>query len=281
MAWNKPITRGADGGARRKSGTLISAKGVVAALVVVFGAFAAWLFIGGNTPDKPQRRIPDRKAIKNATPSLPRSEEPVRETAQPQPVPVSNATDRARNIWQGKEVRSWTTVTNGQRIVESIVTSDGKLHRVISDYNPDGFTSSTDQIFAMVVGGDDDGPAAPTPALSNGKSLDREFRASLEKPIVINDDDSETVRAIKERVAAARAEMIEMIDGGSSFAEVIEEARKIKNENFETRTKAIDEYREILRSGDKEGASEYLFKINLALQQMGIKEIPEEGESEE
>ena len=155
---------------------------------------------------------------------------------------------------------------------------------MFGDCKPNALSAfSTDQVFAMVVGEDDDAPpGAPTPALGGGTALDREFRASLERPIVINEDDPETLKVLKERISAAREEMAEMLDGGMSFADVITEARQIRAENYETRTKAINEYREILKSGDREGASEYIFKVNLALQQMGIKEIPEEeGEHEE
>ncbi len=99
------------------------------------------------------------------------------------------------------------------------------------------------------------------------------FLKSLKKEIVINDDDTEEVKAVKERVRLAREEMRAQVEGGLKPREVLDMVEKMRREYAATRRQCIEEMLRIRDSGDAEGTRKYITTINLALQQMGIKEI--------
>lgn len=277
MAWNRSSN---DGRARspsapRRAGTARPiVRGAIAGVIVVLGAAVAawWLWPTGDSAGEtavPQarQRIKEVASAQRGEAPRPQDEKPAAE-AQP-----TNLTDRAKMLWRGKPVKTWNVVTNGVRVEQLIVTADGLRYKMIREL--DVLPTGTDQLLAMALS-DRNGGGAPMPG-GDSKQLDKQFLESLKKPIVINPDDSEAVRNVKEAVAAAREEMAELLKSGRSFSEVLAEAKQVNKENHETRTKAMAEYNEILRSGDKEAAEQYLFKVNLALQQMGIEEIPASG----
>ena len=132
---------------------------------------------------------------------------------------------------------------------------------------PPTFDTASDQVIAMAIQADEHG-MAPIPL---GKDLEREFLESLKKDIVILDSDDEQTRALKESVKATRAEIKKLMDEGMSFNQIMQEHQKLANENAKIRDDATLELKKILESGDVEGAKAYKRKINLALDQMGIK----------
>ena len=103
---------------------------------------------------------------------------------------------------------------------------------------------------------------------------------ALKKPIVINNDDSKEVREVKERVRAARKEMLELIAEGKSANDVIREWQQMQEDNATVRLDAATKVRELLDQGDREGAEQLCKKYNEILEKSGIMklELPEEGE---
>ena len=99
------------------------------------------------------------------------------------------------------------------------------------------------------------------------------FMASLDKPIEILDTDSEAVRAVKQRVIDARAEVKALMEKGLSFQEIMREHQGLVNDNASIRTKAMIEARAILEGGDQEGAETYIRTMNHAFAEMGIEPI--------
>ena len=132
---------------------------------------------------------------------------------------------------------------------------------------PPTFDTASDQVIAMAIQADEHG--MPPMPLSGG--LEREFLESLNKEIVILDTDDEQTRSLKESVKATRAEIKKLMDEGMSFNQIMQEHQKLANENAKIRDDATLELKKILDSGDVEGAKAYKRKINLALDQMGIK----------
>ncbi|MGN0889815.1 MAG: hypothetical protein ACI4UY_13155 [Kiritimatiellia bacterium] len=132
---------------------------------------------------------------------------------------------------------------------------------------PPTFDTASDQVIAMAIQADEHG--MPPMPLSGG--LEREFLESLNKEIVILDTDDEQTRSLKESVKATRAEIKKLMDEGMTFNQIMQEHQKLANENAKIRDDATLELKKILDSGDVEGAKAYKRKINLALDQMGIK----------
>ena len=132
---------------------------------------------------------------------------------------------------------------------------------------PPTFDTASDQVIAMAIQADEHG----MPPMPLSGDLEREFLESLKKEIVVLDTDDEQTRALKESVRATRAEIKKLLDEGMSFNQVMQEHQKLANENAKIRDDATLELKKILDSGDVEGAKAYKRKINLALEQMGIK----------
>lgn len=184
---------------------------------------------------------------------------------------VISGTDRHR----GKRVVSRTFETNKFKLVEWIVTEDGRRYKVMRD-PPGSFKTGTDQILAMALANMEDGRTAPMPGLSE-KELQRGFKESLSVPIEILDSDSDKVRALKMAVKEAREEMAMLVENGGNATEALQEHLKLKEENAKVRRQCLAEYRELLKSGKSEDAANYLRTVNIALQQMGIAALPESG----
>lgn len=139
----------------------------------------------------------------------------------------------------------------------------------MSSFPPPVFETASDQVIAMALQANEHG-MAPMPL---SPDLEREFIASLTKEITIFDTDDAQIRALKESVRTARAEIKKLLDEGQSFTQIIQEHQRLANENARIRDNATLELKWILDSGDIEGAKAYKHKINAALGQMGIKEL--------
>ncbi len=132
------------------------------------------------------------------------------------------------------------------------------------------FNSASDQLLAMALGGE---PGQDVPPLPLGPGVDHDFRESLKRPIVINDDDTEEVKRIKETVKAAREDMLKILEEGGTVEAALREHERLQRDNNKIHREAVLEYRRILESGDEEGAAEYMRIMNTAFQQMGIAPI--------
>ena len=105
------------------------------------------------------------------------------------------------------------------------------------------------------------------------RDLEREFRKSLENEIVIADDDSPKVKALKMTVKQAREDMKAMLDQGMTMQDIIREHQKLANENADMRNSAVSELKRLLEDGDYESATKYADEVNQVFRQMGIMEL--------
>ena len=135
---------------------------------------------------------------------------------------------------------------------------------------PQTFSNASDQVMAMIASADASGAIPPLPI---SRDIEAEFLASLKQEIVILDTDDEQTRALKQAVKETREEMKRLVDSGLTVAQVLAEHQKLANENAKVRNEAMLELKQMLDSGDIEGAQKYKRKINIALQQMGIAEL--------
>ena len=256
----------------KSSGTGSSkSRGLIAGAIVVALGLCALLFVSrglfdgekDTEPKKPTKTAPAKKTT--TAPSTTPSAAPVAQPGAP--------ADPDADIPPDKRIlkESYTIKTNGHgKIIERFRTADGKSHMVIGHVEP-VFEAPSDQLLAMAMGGRSDGLGAPPP-MPGGVSNEA-FLESLKKEIVINDDDSEAVRELKQKVIDARAEVLEMVKEGSSLDDILAEHHKLAMENDEIRRECQQELKRLVDSGDMEGAQKYRDTMSLALSQMGIAEL--------
>lgn len=281
MAWNRPENGEANSRSlQKRSGDRYGfaycwrnrpIRGTIAGMIVVVGAgIAAWWLwpedgaAGSSKP--PYRDGLIREAMPAKKPSS-GAGQAASDRAATNEAAVAVATN-AVEMFRGQRVVKKTVVTNGSYLITRVYTADGNFHR-IEDWvmPPDGLPSSTDQLLAMAIGGDDMPPIPVAPG------ADAEFRKSLETPIIVLHTDSEEIKAWKRSMNEARLQMKDQLDAGKTFAEVIAEHQEMTRHNTEMRAKVQAELVKIVDGGDMEGAKQYLETMNEALDSMGIKPI--------
>ena len=177
--------------------------------------------------------------------------------------------ERIKEKWLGIDIDHKTVTTNGQYILETIFTTDGKMHRYAHSSRPRIFNNTSDQVLALATS-DPDG-TAPLPGL--GKNFEEDFIKSLNSEIVINSDDSPEVRKIKENVILARKNLLAAIEEGQSAEDVIRMDREAKLQTSELRNIAVRGLHIYLEKGDEEGAALYLETMNKKLEEMGLMKL--------
>ena len=261
--WNRPAANQPTvkkGGAKAPS----KVKGIVAGIVTVcaLGGLCLLMFSGGDDAPKAKAEKKPTK-IKEVTPAPAPKAAAAKVAAEVKPT-VNLPPEK-----QIVEMISSKTNDDGL-VVERYRTADGKTHSRQIPPKP-MFETCTDQAIAMALIGEASGHSMPPIPVSS--NADEEFRKSLEKDIVIDDADSDEARRIKLAVKGARESIREMMDKGMKFAEIIQDHQKEVNDNVSIRNGVIKDVKQFLAEGDRESAEKYLFKVNIALQQMGIEEV--------
>lgn len=160
------------------------------------------------------------------------------------------------------------------KIVEIWHDPQGYRHTVVKSSRPPVFKHVTDQLLAMAVAAAQH-PNSPPPPLPNmkGIDLDKEFAKSLMTPIVVSDEDSDRVKAVKTAVLQARSDMIELLGSGMSVQQALEENRAILTENAKLRGAAVKELKALIKLGDGEAAEKYRKEVNATLEKMRANPI--------
>ena len=170
----------------------------------------------------------------------------------------------------GRAVVEISATTNADgTVIERIRTDDGRILSKVYSVAEPIFGYATDQLLAAAVDGDSDGPPMPGATAVDEKL----FLESLKKPIEFLDTDTPDIRALKEKVVQARADMAELLSQGRGFAEVLAEHRKMQEENAAVRREVAGELQALVESGDTAAALEYRKRVNAALEQMGVKPL--------
>ena len=180
-----------------------------------------------------------------------------------------------KELWLGKEVKEHRVVTNNTLVVETFVTVDGKIHKYYHDERENVLPSAADQILALMTATDDGFGAPPLPAMVN---FEDEFGSAIRTEIVVEESDSAEVKALKERVIAARKELLDLMARGVRANDVVKEYARMQKDNATIRFEAAKGVRELLDEGDVEGAKELCARYNEVLKRADIMqiEIPEE-----
>ena len=262
-----------------KSGKLWFAVG--AALVIVAGG--AWWYFGGRGaaegPAKPKVDKPAKPKIeKTQKPTAMPVQPSTTNAAPPKAEPVQPPADEWDSpLYPGEKLVSSVTNKSSGYVIDVSMSRSGARTRHVREL-PSIWESPTDVLIASVLQANERREAPPLPMM--GKSTEREFLKSLEKPITINPSDSDEVKAIKQVVKSAREEIKSRIDAGERFGAILENHRSLMNENGRIRTDAMRELAEIRRNGKPEDAETYLKVMNLMFERMGISPIAEKKKGE-
>lgn len=244
MSWNRPAAT-PQNEQKKPSAKPTLKHGIIAgAAVVVLGLAALWIFSGGDaTPKaKGEKKTGTIKEVKSA-----------------------KGAHSEKVAFRGSEAGERT-------VVDAVTQTKAPTNEVSGEaLPPPTFKKITDQHLVMLLN-PNSGPIPPFPP---GVDVipDKEFLESLKTPIIINDDDPENVKALKEKMIVARQEVKEAIDSGMSFGQVLNEYRDNFNENLKIQGQIREELDKIIESGDLAEARKYRTVMNLALQQMGIGEV--------
>ena len=245
-------------------------RGLVAGLVVVALAVVAYFaFFAGSEKPQAERNVKDQKRIKTVKPAVqPKTNSTPRQA-------VEKVEEKPKKVVDGPspddKVLSCETNTTSGMIIERKVDSKGRVYRARRPL-PSIFESESDTILSMVTA--DSGGSLPPVPVASGADLEKAFVESLKKPIVINETDSEAVKAAKERVIAAREAMDALMRQGKGFNEVIHEQQQLVRENQEWRNELRAEVAKTAKE-DIGLAKEFCKKVNEELEKSGLEPISE------
>lgn len=178
-------------------------------------------------------------------------------------------------LWQGVAIKRKDVVTNGQKIVETIYTADGNVHKHIKNARRPVFDNYADQVLAVATQGN-----GTLPPLPMGKKFEDALGAAVRKEIVINDDDPPNVKAVKERVIQARKDLLQRMAEGERAEDVIKDQYRLQKENAAIRAELVAELRSYVEKGDLTGARSFCERMNPSLENLGITglEVPKSRE---
>ncbi len=269
------ITEGAVKAKRRATSGGVSKGvwGVVAAVVVAAVVGVVWMVMQGEEASvevkKPKKeRVEPVKAPVRDEVQLPKA----KPTEKPVEKPVDNRPPHQIVV----ETISVITNADGS-VLERFRTADGKI-RSKQSAPRSVFENSSDQLIAMAIHGANSPVGMPPMPISD--SAEKDFVESLKKPIVINPDDSEEIKQLKQSVMEVRTQIDQMMKEGKSFKDIMRDHQALVNDNASIRKDVVKGVNEFIERGDQEGAQMYLEKANAALGEMGIApvDMPEDPE---
>jgi len=132
------------------------------------------------------------------------------------------------------------------------------------------YKSATEGLLSMALSAK---PGEMMPPMPIAKNLDEDFANSLTNTIVIYEDDDERTAALKENVAVAKMELLELVRQGKSVSEALKEYQDNANKQAALREEAQRELAELRKTATPQQVEEYLKKLNDALNEMGIEPI--------
>jgi hypothetical protein len=242
---------------------------ILAVLLLVVGC-GVWFWIQSGKGDADGRKCAPAEEKDKDRGRKPKTDRPV-----PAAAAVTNAapaTNIDARVQKPKEERKTISIhtNNLGKVVEKWIDAQGRKRMSVRYARKPVFDNASDDQLAMAVGGGGTQAIAPIPMTAASEA---EFLKSLERPIMISEDDSEQVKRLKEAVRDARKAMKRMMDEGKTYNEALAEHQKLVNENVDTRNQCAAELKALVDAGDKAGAEQYIRTMNIALEQMGIEPL--------
>ena len=260
-------------------------RGLVAGVLVVAAAGGAWLYLSSPKAAAPKAtpkksgKIAEVTPATNATPSSAKSDK----TSVKK---VSNASEKPSRPILGKtptgeEYVAMTAKTNDDGVVtERYQLTDGSWKRVIQLQRKETmvFDNDFDLALSLIATTPMDQELPPMPDM--GDDLEAVFKKALESPIIIKDTDSDRVKEMKRGAQQVRLEIADLLADGYSIKQILNEHNGLRQQNIEVRREFQSELNDIYRSGDVEGARQFLETMNKALDEKGILPLVMPGSTE-
>ena len=254
-----------------------TAKWVVAVAVVLAAiAGGVWWWMGRGGEPKPAGAQPkvEKPKVEKPVAEKPKAKPPRKQSKAVKPAEVAKpAPVEELNPLRLPEGTVISVETNdNDLVISAVIGADGKTNLVTRELHPPVFSNPADQLIAAAMNASMTGQMAPLPL---GPESDAYFKEALKRPIPDNPDDTEEVKRMKQVVRETRAQIVELMAQGQSFAEIMAQHQELWNENAKARDAVVAEYRRIVRSGDEEEARRYMERMNEQLGRMGIPPITE------
>lgn len=259
MAWNRNEGKADVAVERPKAGH--AKRAAYAILVLLAGGAIIWFASRPETPEKTGPTPGTSRKIDAVKPQIP-TNAPARRTV----ADVIRERGGFKNLTAADKaeiakIRREDASRHVPRAMPPMPGANPRVKRV--------FECRSDQVISMVLTAGDSIPPFP----GSNESLEREFVRSLNVPIVINDDDSDEVKASKQAVIDARAVIDEEMKKGRGFREILEEYRNQVHDNAKMRREVKATAGEIMRTDGVEAADQYVEKANERLKGWGISGV--------
>lgn len=257
MAWNTGKTT-APAQKPKRGGVL---RGLIALIVVVGGAVAAWVVMFGAPALPGAKPAKERRAIAGAIADKPADLAPVHELAQTlSQAPTADAPfgfgpdGRPLTIYDVRKDIDWDRITNRT------------------------FKTGTEQLLSWICHTELGDMPMPIPSLSE------EERDNLVAILIshneIKETDSEEAKNAKEMVGYAKREMLEFIKEGGDPDDFMQFYFQELKKGFEKRNNYRDEVEQVIEE-EPELAAEFVEKVNEVLDAEGIKPLRYNEETRE
>ena len=293
MAWNKPSNgeaassplRGKDGASVLKRRGRRFPVRITGAVVVLGAGIAAW-WLWPESETRQDAASTKKALIKEVAPSLlgktdKAAQAELQKKQEPEIDPSVAKTNGIVSALNPEGRRFISIVTNNTgMILTTYRRANGTMVEVLDWTRPKFKLSAADQLLNMVTAHAEGGP--PAPVNPNDRSMDAVFKKALEKPLVVNEGDSEATKELKERLNRVRADMDALMQQtGASFSEIIAEHQRTAKENTAILNEAQSLINESLRKGDKDGAATIYQQFSGRLEQMGVTGLTLDPELED
>lgn len=249
-------------------GISTAVKGVISLVVTLLIGGIVWIlvheeWVEPKESEKPVARAKSEPVTAPVSKARPKPQE--KQVEEPVAKPADELPPNKRIV----EMISVVTNADGS-VLERFRTADGKT-RSRQSAPKAVFDNASDQLIAMAITGAASGGSMPPMPVA--KNAEYEFAESLKKPIVINPDDTDDIKALKQMVMQTRQEILDRMAEGMSYEDVLREHRDLVNHSVQMRAEATAQIKKYVDAGVFDAAEILHKKANELLAERGIEPI--------
>ncbi len=264
----------------KKKGANKAIIAVASSLVLALAGIAVWSVFDRHgeegTAPKAERTKKNKKVREAAQTQASQNKAaiPVVKDAKPKPEVIGKTPT-------GLEYIKHVAQTNSDGVVVSrYQLSDGSWTRVVNLQSKDTlvFESALDNELALIATTPLTQPLPPMPPIGN---VEKAFEDAIKRPIIINENDSEKVKELKQAVKDIRLQIADLLREGYTVTQILSEEQSLRTKNITFRRELQRELNEIYRTEGREAAESYMESANAKLEEHGVipLSLPESGHS--
>lgn len=253
---------------------------LAAILVLAIAGIVAWSVVDNHGDEKDAPMADKTKKSKKVRESMPSQAPQVRKRTS---APADNNTkaEILRKTPTGREyIRHEAQTNNDGVVVSRYQLSDGSWTRVVNLQSKDTlvFESALDNELALIAMTPLTQQLPPMPPIGN---LEKAFEDAIMRPIIINENDSEKIKELKQAVKDIRLQISDLLRDGYTVTQILSEEQSLRTKNIIFRRELQQELNEIYRTEGREEAEIYMESANAKLEEHGVipLSLPESGQS--